>query len=69
MMHSLFKVITFCHYQVGDMTGNEIRPFLRSRIMIPIRLCSLAIHSPGICMLRPIKLSTVIMLGECMRDA
>ena len=55
--------------QVGEMTGNEIWPFLKSRIMIPIRLCSLAIHSPGICMLRPIKLSTVIMLGECMRNA
>ena len=51
------------------MTGNEIQPFLKSRIRIPIQLCSLPIHSPGICMLRPIKLSTVIMLGECMRDA
>ena len=56
-------------HQVGEMMGNEIRPFLKSRIRIPIRLCYLAIHSPGICMLRPIKLSTVIMLGECMRDA
>ena len=46
------------------MTGNEIRPFLKSRIRIPIRHCSLTIHSPGICMLRPIKLSTVIMLGD-----
>ena len=54
---------------VGEMMGNERRPFLKSRIRILIRLCSLPIHSPGICMLRPIKLSTVIMLGECMRNA
>ena len=52
------------HEQVGEMTGNEIRPFLKSRIRIPIRLCSLPIHSPGICMLRPIKLSTV-SVGVC----
>ena len=63
------QVFLLTNVQVGEMTGNEIRPFLRSLIMIPIRLRSLAMHSPGICMLRPIKLSTVIMLGECMRDA
>ena len=58
------------HEQVGEMTGNEIRPFLKSRIRIPIRLCSLPIHSPGICMLRPIKhCVSGRMLGECMRDA
>ena len=51
------------------MTGNELRPFLKSRITIQIWLCSLSIHSPGICMLEPIKLSTVIMLGKCMGDA
>ena len=41
--------------QVGEMKRNEIQPFLMSRIMIPIRLCSLPIHSPGICMLGPIE--------------
>ena len=41
--------------KVGEMTGNEIRPFLKSRIMIPLRLCSLLIHSPGICMPGPIE--------------
>ena len=51
------------------MTGNEIWPFLKSRIRIPMWLCYLPIHSPGICILRPIKLSTVIMPGKCMRDA
>ena len=34
--------------QVGEM---EIRLFLMGRIMIPMQLCSLPIHSPGICML------------------
>ena len=37
--------------QVGEMTGNEKRPFLQSRIMIPIRLCSLPIHSPCLSLL------------------
>ena len=37
--------------QVGEMTGNEIRSFLQSRIMIPIRLCSLPIHSPCLSLL------------------
>ena len=35
--------------QVGEMKGNEIRLFLVRRIRIPIQLCSLHIHSPGIC--------------------
>ena len=39
--------------QVGVMKGNEIRPFLMSHIMIPIRLYSIPIHSSGICMLGP----------------
>ena len=34
---------------VREMKGKEIRLFIMSRIMIPIRLCSLPIHSPGIC--------------------
>ena len=32
------------------MTGNEIWQFLKSLIRIPIPLCSLPIHSPGIYM-------------------
>ena len=51
----ILKWFRLIAYQVGEMTGNEIRPFLKSRIMIPIRLCSLLIHSPGICMLGPIE--------------
>ena len=42
-----------CVYQVRKMKGIEIRLFLIGRIMIPIRLCSLPIHSPGICLLGP----------------
>ena len=44
------KLTSFCD-QVGETTGNEIRPFLQSRIIIPIRLCSLPIHSPCLCLL------------------
>ena len=58
-----------CINQVGETTGNEIRPFLKSRIRIPIRLCSLPIHSPCLCLLLAIELCMEIMLGECMRDA
>ena len=41
--------------QVGEMKGKETRLFIMSRIRIAIRLCSLPIHSPGICMLGPIE--------------
>ena len=36
------------HRVAGQMKGQEIRLFLMSRIMIPIWLCSLPIHSPGL---------------------
>ena len=39
--------------QVGEMKGHEIWLPLMSSISIPIRLCSLPIHSPGICMPGP----------------
>ena len=39
--------------QVGEMKGNEIRLLLMISIMIPIQLCFLPIHSPGICMPGP----------------
>ena len=48
-------MLYFTTKQLGEMKGNEIRLFLMSRIMIPIQLCSLPIHSPGICMLGPIE--------------
>ena len=41
------------HWQVGEMKTNKIRPYSISQIMMPIRLSSLPIHSPGICMLGP----------------
>ena len=51
------------------MKGNDTQLFIMTRIMILIRLCSLPIHSPCICMLEPIELCMEIMLGECMCDA
>ena len=41
------------HKQVGEMKANKIQLHCISRIRILIRLCSLPIHSPCICMLRP----------------
>ena len=38
-------------YQVGEMKRNKIQLHLIGRIMIPIRLCSLPLHSPCICFL------------------
>ena len=55
--------------QVGDITLFLLRCMILSRSRLPMRLCSLPTHSPGICMLEPIELSMAIMLGECMRDA
>ena len=56
-MHHLkwFPFAPDLHIQDGEMKGNEIRLFLMIRIMIPIRLCSLPIHSAGICMLGAIE--------------
>ena len=51
------------------MRGNDTRLFIMSRIMIPIRLCSLPVNSPGIYMLEPTELCMEIMVGECMCDA
>ena len=34
------------HNQVGEMMGNEIRPFLESRIKIPTQLCSSTLLTP-----------------------
>ena len=39
--------------QVGEIKTNKIWLHLISRIMIPNRLSSLPIHSPGICLLGP----------------
>ena len=73
LIHSLIQqercMVLSASYQVGETTGNEIRPILMSRIMIPIRLCSLPLHSPCLCLLLAIELCMEIMLGECMRDA
>ena len=41
--------------QVGEMKTNKIRLHELGSIMIQIRLCSPHIHSPCICMLRPIE--------------
>ena len=46
-------IIYIYNYQVGEMKGIEIRLLFMGRIMIPIRLCFLPIHSSGICMLGP----------------
>ena len=39
------------HNQVGERKGNEIRRFLMSRIMILIRLFSLTLHFPCLCLI------------------
>ena len=64
-------MLYFTTKQLGEMKGNEIRLFLMSRIMIPIRLSSLHIHSPAILQAYVCwdPLSTEIMLGECVRNA
>ena len=51
------------------MKGNEIRPFLVSRIRILIRLCSLNLHSPCLCFQLAIELANIAIAGECMPDA
>ena len=50
------------HIQVGEMKGKETRLFIMSRIRIPIWLCSLPIHSPGICMLDPLSKASRLCL-------
>ena len=59
----------FMLHQVGDITLFLLRCMILSRSRLPMRLCSLPTHSPGICILVPIELSMAIIVGECMRDA
>ena len=65
------KTRSFLHQtqQVGHITLFLLRFMILSRSRLPMRLCALLTHSPGICMLESIALSMAIMLGECMRDA
>ena len=55
--------------QVGERTTNVIRRHLISRIRIPIRLCFLHVHSPGICLLLAIGSAIKAVAEECMCDA